>query len=86
MQMTPNEAADWAHLPTPVIFNHHEPLVVNESTIRRVDLNPIRSTPRAALNEERVLILTPPQRRLPHHSLLSLDAIFNALSDSIQEL
>ena len=59
MQMTPNEAADWAHLPTPVVFNHHEPLVVNESTIRRVDLNPIRSTPRAAQNDERVLILTP---------------------------
>ena len=57
--MTPNEAADWAHLPTPVVFNHHEPLVVNESTIRRVDLNPVHSTPRAAQNEERVLILTP---------------------------
>ena len=57
--MTPNEAADWAHLPTPVIFNHHEPLVINESTISRVNLNPIRSSPRAAQNEERVLILTP---------------------------
>ena len=60
MQMTPNEYADWnAHLQTPVIFNHHEPLVINESTISKVDLNPIRSTPRAAQNEERVLILTP---------------------------
>jgi hypothetical protein len=60
MQMTPNEAADWnAHLQTPVIFNHHEPLVVNSSTIRRVDLNPIQSTPKAVANEERVLILTP---------------------------
>ena len=60
MQMTPNEAADWnAHLQTPVIFNHHEPLVINSSTIRRVDLNPIQSTPRAVSNEERVLILTP---------------------------
>jgi len=58
--MTPNEYADWnAHLQTPVIFNHHEPLVINESTISKVDLNPIRSTPRAAQNEERVLILTP---------------------------
>lgn len=58
--MTPNEAADWnAHLQTPVIFNHHEPLVVNSSTIKRVDLNPIQSTPKAVANEERVLILTP---------------------------
>lgn len=57
--MTANEAADWAHLQTPVIFNHHEPLVINESTIKRVDLNPIHSTPRAAQNEERILILTP---------------------------
>ncbi|TVY81045.1 Mannan polymerase II complex anp1 subunit, partial [Lachnellula suecica] len=60
MQMTANEAADWnAHLQTPVIFNHHEPLVINSSTIKRVDLNPIKSTPRAVANEERVLILTP---------------------------
>jgi cellulose synthase/poly-beta-1,6-N-acetylglucosamine synthase-like glycosyltransferase len=60
MQMTPNEAADWnAHLQTPVIFNHHEPLVINSSTIQRVDLNPILSTPKAVQNEERVLLLTP---------------------------
>ena len=60
MKMTPNEAADWnAHLQTPVIFNHHEPLVVNSSTIQRIDLNPIESTPKAVVNEEKVLILTP---------------------------
>ncbi|PQE13279.1 Mannan polymerase II complex ANP1 subunit protein [Rutstroemia sp. NJR-2017a WRK4] len=60
MQMTLNEQADWnAHLQTPVIFNHHEPLEVNSSTIKRVDLNPIRSTRKALENEERVLILTP---------------------------
>jgi hypothetical protein len=60
MQMTPNEAADWnAHLQTPVIFNHHEPLVINSSTIKRIDLNPIRSTPQALQNKEKVLILTP---------------------------
>ena len=60
MQMTPNEAVDWnAHLGTPIIFNHHELLVINSSTIKKVDLNPITSTPRAAQNEERVLILTP---------------------------
>lgn len=58
--MSLNEQADWtAHLQTPVIFNHHEPLVVNSSTIKRIDLNPIRSTPKAVMNEERVLILTP---------------------------
>jgi hypothetical protein len=60
MQMTANEVADWtAHLQTPVIFNHHEPIVVNSTSIKRVDLNPIRSTPKAVVNEERVLILTP---------------------------
>jgi len=60
MQMTPNEAVDWnAHLQTPVIFNHHEPLMVNSSTIKHVNLNNIYSTPKAVTNEERVLILTP---------------------------
>ena len=60
MQMTINEAVDWhAHMQTPVIFNHHEPLVVNSSTIKRVDLNTILSTPKAVTNEEKVLILTP---------------------------
>jgi len=60
MQMTINEAVDWhAHMQTPVIFNHHEPLVVNSSTIKRVDLNTIQSTPKAVTNEEKVLILTP---------------------------
>ncbi|KAH6674499.1 glycosyltransferase family 62 protein [Halenospora varia] len=60
MQMTQNEAVDWnAHLQTPVIFNHHEPLVINSSTIKRVDLNTITSTPSAVANNERVLILTP---------------------------
>lgn len=60
MQMTLNEQADWnAHLQTPVIFNHHEPVVVNSSTIKSVDLNPIRSTTKAIANEERILILTP---------------------------
>lgn len=58
--MTANEAVDWnAHLQTPVIFNHHEPLVINSSTIKRVDLNPIKSTIHAVVNEERILILTP---------------------------
>jgi hypothetical protein len=60
MLMTPNEAQDWnRHLKTPVIFNHHEPLEVNSSSIKRVDLNPIKSTTKAVANKERVLILTP---------------------------
>ena len=75
--MTPNEAADWnAHLQTPVIFNHHEPLVINSSTIKRVDLNPIQSTPKAVQNEERVLILTPLRDAAPY-----LPKYFDLLSD-----
>lgn len=60
MQMSINEMVEWnAHLQTPVIFNHHEPYEINSSTISNVDLNPIQSTSKAALNQERVLILTP---------------------------
>jgi len=60
MDMTPNEQASWnRHLQTPVIFNHHAPIEINESTINTVDLNPIKSTNKAVANEERILILTP---------------------------
>ena len=60
MEMTANEAAQWhAHLQTPILFNHHAPIEVDSRSIETVDLNPITSTPRAAVNEERVLILTP---------------------------
>ena len=60
MDMTLNEQQSWnAHLQTPVIFNHHEPLEINSTTIQHVDLNPIKSTTKAVANEERVLILTP---------------------------
>ena len=55
-----NEQAQWhAHLQTPVLYNHHAPFEVESHSISSVDLNPITSTPRAAINEERVLILTP---------------------------
>lgn len=75
--MTPNEAVDWnAHLQTPVIFNHHEPLVINSSTIKRVDLNPIQSTPKAVTNEERILILTPLRDAAPY-----LQKYFDLLSE-----
>ena len=60
MSMTTNEQAQWhSHLQTPVLFNHHAPLEVESNTIHHVDLNDIMSTPRAVLNGERVLILTP---------------------------
>ena len=77
MAMTANEAVDWhAHLQTPVIFNHHEPLVVNSSTIHHVDLNLIESTPKAIANEERVLILTPLRDASPY-----LPKYFDLLSE-----
>lgn len=60
MRMTPNEYEDWhAHLQTPVLFNHHKPVEVNNTTIEHVDLNVIKSTTEALRNKERVLILTP---------------------------
>ncbi|KAF2004975.1 glycosyltransferase family 62 protein [Amniculicola lignicola CBS 123094] len=60
MQMTPNEAAEWhGQYSTPVIFNHHKPIEVNEPSIAHVDLNKIVSTKTAAQNKERVLLLTP---------------------------
>ncbi|KPM44728.1 hypothetical protein AK830_g1807 [Neonectria ditissima] len=60
MDMTPNEFAVWnSHLKTPVIFNHHAPVEVGATSIKHVDLNPIKSTRRAFANEEKILILTP---------------------------
>lgn len=74
--MTLNEQSDWnAHLQTPVIFNHHAPLVVNSTTIQRIDMNPITSTTNAVINQERILILTPLRDASPylskHFDLLS---------------
>ncbi|KAJ9660442.1 hypothetical protein H2198_002560 [Neophaeococcomyces mojaviensis] len=67
LEMSSNEFIRWnQHLQTPVLFNHHEPYEVNASTIQRIDLNPIHSTPRALLNEERVLILTPLRDAAPY--------------------
>ncbi|KAF6839421.1 mannan polymerase ii complex anp1 subunit [Colletotrichum plurivorum] len=69
MEMTLNEQASWAgHLQTPVIFNHHEPLEINHTSIQHVDLNPIKSTRKAVANEERVLILTPLKDAAPYLS------------------
>ncbi|KAK3377735.1 Anp1-domain-containing protein [Podospora didyma] len=67
MEMTLNEQVSWnKHLNTPVIFNHHAPIEVNSSTIQHVDLNPIKSTPKALVNQERVLILTPLKDAAPY--------------------
>lgn len=76
MDMTPNEEARWhGHHQTPVLFNPHRPVVVNSSTIQHVDLNPIKSTPKGALNDEKILILTPLKDAAPylrkHFELLS---------------
>ena len=67
MLMTANEHADWlGHLTTPVIFNHHKPVDINESSIRHVDLNKVTSTKKADVNRERVLILTPLRDATPY--------------------
>jgi len=69
MDMSQNEYARWnAHMSTPVTFNHHKPLVVDSPTIEHVDLNPIKSTHKAIINEERVLILTPLKDAAPYLS------------------
>lgn len=77
MSMSPNEQSDWnAHLQTPVLFNHHEPLEINSSTIKRVDLNPIHSTTKAVQNQERVLIVTPLRDASPY-----IEKYFDLLSE-----
>ncbi|KAL6714958.1 hypothetical protein ACLMJK_007218 [Lecanora helva] len=77
MAMTPNEQAQWhAHLQTPLLFNHHAPMEVDSQSIRSVNLNPIMSTPRAVVNEERVLILTPLRDAAPY-----LSKYFDLLSE-----
>jgi len=58
--MTANEAEEWhAHMHTPVLYNHHKPIEINSTNIEHVNLNEIQSTPDAARNKERVLIVTP---------------------------
>ncbi|KAI0024194.1 glycosyltransferase family 62 protein [Xylariomycetidae sp. FL0641] len=69
MDMTLNEQQSWfAHLQTPVIFNHHAPITINDSTIDNVNLNTVRSTRQALDNEERVLLLTPLKDAAPYLS------------------
>ncbi|ETN42508.1 uncharacterized protein HMPREF1541_01665 [Cyphellophora europaea CBS 101466] len=77
IEMTTNELVAWnQHIPTPVLFNHHEPYQVNASSIETVDLNPIVSTNRALSNRERVLILTPLRDAAPY-----LSKYFDLLSE-----
>ncbi|MCJ1361583.1 hypothetical protein MMC16_000683 [Acarospora aff. strigata] len=77
MEMSINEHADWnAHLQTPVLFNHHAPIEINSTTIRRVDLNPIKSTTKAVTNKERILILTPLRDAAPY-----INKYFDLLSE-----
>ena len=67
MDMTANEQAQWhSHLQTPVLYNHHAPIEIDSKKIQHVDLNLIKSTPKAVINEERVLILTPLRDAAPH--------------------
>lgn len=75
--MSLNEQSDWnAHLQTPVIYNHHTPLVVNASSIEHVDMNSIKSTSNAIAARERVLILTPLRDAAPY-----LSKYFDLLSE-----
>lgn len=77
MAMTTNEQAQWhAHLQTPVLYNHHAPIEIESPSIQNIDLNGIISTPRAAVNEERVLILTPLRDAAPY-----LSKYFDLLSE-----
>ena len=77
MDMSANEQARWhSHLQSPVLFNHHAPVQVDSSTIQHINLNEILSTPRAVVNEERVLILTPLRDASPY-----LGKYFDLLSE-----
>ncbi|KAL8766451.1 MAG: hypothetical protein Q9209_006745 [Squamulea sp. 1 TL-2023] len=77
VEMSSNEQAQWhAHLQTPVLFNHHSPISIDSASIQHVDLNEIMSTPRAKVNEERVLILTPLRDAAPY-----LSKYFDLLSE-----
>jgi len=66
MDLSPNEAARWSRHPTPLIFNNHAPLEINSPEIQHINLNPVVSTPDAAANKERVLLLTPLRDAAPH--------------------
>lgn len=75
--MTINEMVEWnTHLQTPVLYNHHEPYEVNSSSIETIDLNAVKSTPKAVANGERILILTPLRDAAPY-----IEKYFDLLSE-----
>ncbi|KAI9731790.1 MAG: hypothetical protein M1834_004579 [Cirrosporium novae-zelandiae] len=75
--MSMSEQAEWSqHLQTPVLFNHHSPIEINSTSISHVDLNPIKSTTKAVVNEERILILTPLKDAAPY-----INKYFDLLSE-----
>ena len=60
MYLTANENEErHKHLQSPVIFNPHKPIVINDTSINYVNLNDVHSTVDALKKQERVLILTP---------------------------
>ncbi|KAF8469707.1 Anp1-domain-containing protein [Kalaharituber pfeilii] len=80
MDLTPEETRHWyGHQHTPVLFNHHAPIEVTESTITGIDLNAITTSKDAASNKERILILTPLRDAslyLPKHFDLILELTY----------
>jgi len=48
-----------AGLKTQVLFNNHEPIEINSSTIQHIDLNKAESVESSASTGDRVLLLTP---------------------------
>ncbi|KKA27428.1 hypothetical protein TD95_002015 [Thielaviopsis punctulata] len=68
-KMSINDQVSWsAHQQTPVVFNQHAAIEVNDTTIFNIDLNKIKSTKQAIANEERVLLLTPLKDAAPYLS------------------
>ena len=77
LDMSPNEQAGWAsQMQTPVIYNHHAAIELESKTIHNIDLNPIKSTTKALVNEEKILILTPLKDAAPY-----LSKYFELLND-----
>lgn len=67
MDLSANDRVAWhQHLQTPVLFNHHVPIEVQSKSIQHLDLNKVKSTPKALSNQERILILTPLKDASPH--------------------
>ncbi|KYK60453.1 putative ANP1 protein [Drechmeria coniospora] len=69
IDMSANEYARWnAHMQTPVVFNRHAPLKIDSASIQHINLNVVKSTRKALVNEEKILILTPLKDAAPYLS------------------